>query len=136
MGEQESSELFDKADVLGLGRLNLLEFMSVMRKTVKVGIQEIGYGYLPLGWGSLTAYWLGLGLRELGLMLYRLPDTFYLPIPTSMKEKIPSFVASSATINTTQCVVMIVSLVGSLALTQKLCDDNKTGAVRFFYARH
>ena len=61
---EESSALFDKADVLGLGRLNLFEFMSILRKTVKVGIQEIGYGYLPLAWGSLTAYWLGLGMRE------------------------------------------------------------------------
>ena len=61
---EESSALFDKADVLGLGRLNLFEFMSILRKTVKVGIQEIGYGYLPLAWGSLTAYWSGLGMRE------------------------------------------------------------------------
>lgn len=64
LSEQESSDLFDKADYFGLGRLNLFEFMSIMRKTVKIGIQEIGYGYLPLAWGSLTAYWIALGMRE------------------------------------------------------------------------
>ncbi|KAL3796747.1 hypothetical protein HJC23_010894 [Cyclotella cryptica] len=62
--EHEANDLFDEADILGLGRLNLFEFMSIMRKTVSVGIQEIGYGYLPLAWGSLTAYWLGLGMQE------------------------------------------------------------------------
>ena len=62
--KQESDDLFDSADVLGLGRLNLLEFMTIMRKIVKVGIQEIGYGYLPLAWGSLTSYWIGLGIKE------------------------------------------------------------------------
>ena len=64
LSETESSKLFDRADFFQSGRLNLFEFMSILRKTVKVGIQEIGYGYLPLAWGSLTAYWLGLGLQE------------------------------------------------------------------------
>ena len=62
--EQEASDLFDKADILRSGRLNLFEFMSILRKTVKVGIQELGYGYIPLAWGSLTAYWIGLGMKE------------------------------------------------------------------------
>jgi len=60
----ELSDMFDKADMFQLGRLNLFEFMSIMRKTVRVEIQEIGYGYLPLAWGSLTAYWSGLGMQE------------------------------------------------------------------------
>ena len=64
LSETETSDLFDRADFFQSGRLNLFEFMSILRKTVKVGIQEIGYGYLPLAWGSLTAYWLGLGLQE------------------------------------------------------------------------
>lgn len=61
---QEASALFDTADYFENDRLNLFEFMTIMRKAVKVGIQEIGYGYLPLAWGSLTAYWLGLGMKE------------------------------------------------------------------------
>lgn len=60
----ESEKLFAQADFFRTGKLNLFEFMSVIRKTVKVGIQEIGYGYLPLAWGSLTSYWLGLGMEE------------------------------------------------------------------------
>jgi Ca2+-binding EF-hand superfamily protein len=39
LSEQELSDLFVQADVLGTGRLNLFEFMSIMRKNVKVGIQ-------------------------------------------------------------------------------------------------
>ena len=61
----------------GPTRMNLFEFMKRMRKVVRVGIQEIGYGYLPLAWASLTAYWLGLGLSELGLTLHRLPATVF-----------------------------------------------------------
>jgi len=125
---QESDDLFDKADVLRLGRLNLFEFMSIMRKIVKVGIQEIGYGYLPLAWGSLTAYWLGLGMRELGLTLVRVPSTFYLPIST---DWIPQAVASQDLIHSIQVVVMLASFACSVALTQKLCDDNRIGPVRF-----
>ena len=64
--EEELNRIFDEADIFGTGRLNLFEFMGILRKNVKVGIQEIGYGYLPLAWGSLTAYWLGLGMQELG----------------------------------------------------------------------
>ena len=60
----ELNDLFDKADLFQSGRLNLFEFMSIMRKTVRVEIQEIGYGYLPLAWGSLAAYWIGLGMQE------------------------------------------------------------------------
>ena len=60
----ELSDMFDKADIFQSGRLNLFEFMSIMRKTVRVEIQEIGYGYLPLAWGSLAAYWIGLGMQE------------------------------------------------------------------------
>ena len=131
LSKQESSELFDKADVLGLGRLNLFEFMSILRKTVKVGIQEIGYGYLPLAWGSLTAYWLGLGLRELGLSLVRLPSTFYVSLPETLSSRIPQFVASTSAIHITQACVMVISLMGALSLTQKLCDDNKIGIARF-----
>ena len=60
----ELNDLFDKADLFQSGRLNLFEFMSIMRKTVRVEIQEIGYGYLPLASGSLAAYWIGLGMQE------------------------------------------------------------------------
>ncbi|KAL9190297.1 hypothetical protein ACHAXT_007508 [Thalassiosira profunda] len=129
--EQQSNALFDKADVLGLGRLNLFEFMSILRKTVKVGIQEIGYGYLPLAWGSLTSYWLGLGMRELGLSLARLPETFYLPFSEEMKSGLPQFVADWGTIHAVQFVVMVTSFACTISLTQKLCDDNRIGPVRF-----
>lgn len=60
----ELSDVFDRADIFQSGKLNLFEFMSTMRKTVRVEIQEIGYGYLPLAWGSLAAYWIGLGMQE------------------------------------------------------------------------
>jgi Ca2+-binding EF-hand superfamily protein len=39
LSEEELNDLFDQADVLRTGRLNLFEFMSIMRKNVKVGIQ-------------------------------------------------------------------------------------------------
>ncbi|KAL7542286.1 hypothetical protein ACHAWF_007146 [Thalassiosira exigua] len=129
--EKESKELFNKADVLSLGRLNLLEFMSIMRKTVKTNIQEIGYGYLPLAWGSLTAYWVGLGMQELGLSLVRLPSTFYLTLPEMIQSKIPQYAAGPAAIHSVQCFVMLVAFACAVSLTQKLCDDNRIGPVRF-----
>ena len=36
MTEDELAKMFSQADTLGLGRLNALEFASVLRKTVKV----------------------------------------------------------------------------------------------------
>jgi Ca2+-binding EF-hand superfamily protein len=45
---EDKLELFRSADVIGQGRLNLFEFMTMMRKIAQAGIQEIGYGYLPL----------------------------------------------------------------------------------------
>jgi spore cortex formation protein SpoVR/YcgB (stage V sporulation) len=69
--------------------------------------------------------------KRLGLTLVRLPDTFYLPITETMKSRIPQFVASWDAIHSVQCIVMLVSFAGSLALTQKLCDDNRVGTVRF-----
>jgi Ca2+-binding EF-hand superfamily protein len=41
LSNEEKHELFSKADLLGHGRLNLFEFMSMMRKIVRVGIQEM-----------------------------------------------------------------------------------------------
>ena len=41
--DHELNDLFDQADVLNKGQLNLFEFMSILRKIVKIGIQEIGY---------------------------------------------------------------------------------------------
>jgi Ca2+-binding EF-hand superfamily protein len=41
LSQKEKHDLFSKADVLGHGRLNLFEFMGVMRKIVRVGIQEM-----------------------------------------------------------------------------------------------
>ncbi|KAL7535221.1 hypothetical protein ACHAXR_006354 [Thalassiosira sp. AJA248-18] len=129
--EEELNDLFDKVDVLGTGRLNLFQFMSILRKNVKVGIQEFGYGYLPLVWGSLTAYWLGLGMRELGLTLVRVPSTFGVWVSPGLRENIPQYVFDASTIHVVQCLVMLVSYIASIALTQKLCDDNRIGPVRF-----
>ena len=42
LSEEELNDLFDQVDVLGTGRLNLFMFMSILRKNVSVGIQEIG----------------------------------------------------------------------------------------------
>ena len=131
----ERSALFRQADVLGKGRLNLFEFMSAMRKIVRVGIQEIGYGYLPLAWASLTAYWLGIGLTEFGLLLERLPDTFYLdaataPLSLSLLSHI-SLSASPETVQAVQATLMLVAVPVSIGFTQKLCADNKIGRVRF-----
>jgi Ca2+-binding EF-hand superfamily protein len=41
LSKDDKHELFRSADVRGHGRLNLFEFMSVMRKIVRVGIQEM-----------------------------------------------------------------------------------------------
>jgi Ca2+-binding EF-hand superfamily protein len=129
--EVELNDLFDQADVLGNGRLNLFEFMMILRKNVKVGIQEIGYGYLPLAWGSLTAYWLGLGMQELGLTLMRVPSTFGFWVSSEVQESIPHYVFDLSTIHNVQFCVMLTSCIASVALTQKLCDDNRIGPVRF-----
>lgn len=61
----------------------------------------------------------------------RLPDTFDLPISTAITAHIPQFVASSGAVHAVQSAVMIASLAGAVSLTQKLCDDNKVGFVRF-----
>ena len=126
---EEKLELFRSADVVGKGRLNLFEFMALMRKIAKAGIQEIGYGYLPLAWGSLTAYWVGLGLKELGLTLARLPDTFYLDRFFSLQDF--SWVAGDGTVELVQTVLVLGALPVSIGLTQKLCDDNKITGLRF-----
>eukprot|EP00985_Skeletonema_marinoi_P032572 scaffold39178_cov220-Skeletonema_marinoi.AAC.9 len=131
LSEEELNDLFYQADVLGIGRLNLFEFMSILRKNVKIGIQEIGYGYLPLAWGSLTAYWLGLGMQELGLTLVRVPSTFNVWISQGFRDSIPQYVFDTSTIHAVQVSVMLVSYIASVALTQKLCDDNRIGPVRF-----
>jgi len=127
MPKEYVSHLFDQADIVKNGRLTLFEFMGVMRKTVAVGIQEIGYGYLPLAWASLTAYWLSVGMKELGLLFARLPDTFF--IDSSIH--LPAFVASDSAVHVTQMFLMLGSIPFSIALTQKLCDDNRIGSVRF-----
>lgn len=125
--EQEKQELFTNADILGNERLNLFEFMGIMRKIARVGIQEIGYGYLPLAWASLTAYWIGVGMREFGLTLARLPDTFYLDLPFAL----PQIAASENAIMTVQALLILGSLPLSIGLTQKLCNDNKIRGLRF-----
>jgi Ca2+-binding EF-hand superfamily protein len=125
--EQEKHEVFTKADILGNGRLNLFEFMSMMRKIVRVGIQEIGYGYLPLAWASLTAYWLGVGMKEFGLTLARLPDTFFIDSDFAL----PQIAASTEAIQATQTLLIVVALPLSIGLTQKLCNDNKIRGLRF-----
>ena len=61
----------------------------------------------------------------------RLPGTFNLPISTAMKSNIPHIVASPGVVHSVQSVLMIASLVGACSLTQKLCDDNKVGLVRY-----
>jgi Ca2+-binding EF-hand superfamily protein len=125
--DQEKHELFSNADRLGDGRLNLFEFMSMMRKIVRVGIQEIGYGYLPLAWASLTAYWLGIGMKELGLSLVRLPATFFMDHSMTL----PHISASTEIVQALQALLVIGALPISIGLTQKLCDDNKIGGIRF-----
>ena len=69
--------------------------------------------------------------HRLGLTLARLPDTFYLPFAAEIKSKIPQFVAEWDTIHTVQSVVMVTGLFCTVALTQKLCDDNRVGPARF-----
>lgn len=53
--KEDMGELFRFGDRLKNDRLNLFEFMSMLRKVVRVGIEEIIYGYLPFAWASLTA---------------------------------------------------------------------------------
>jgi len=69
--------------------------------------------------------------HRLGLTLARLPDTFYLHVPIDLQTKIPQFVGDIRLIHSLQCGVMLFSYVAALSLTQKLCDDNKIGVVRF-----
>lgn len=52
-------------------------------------------------------------------------------ISESLKSKIPQVVATQDIIHSVQCAVMLVSFACTIALTQKLCDDNKIGPVRF-----
>jgi Ca2+-binding EF-hand superfamily protein len=125
--DQERHELFSNADRLGNGRLNLFEFMTMMRKIVRVGIQEIGYGYLPLAWASLTAYWLSVGMKELGLSLARLPDTFFMDSSMTL----PQIAASTEVVQAVQAILVVGALPISIGLTQKLCNDNKIGGLRF-----
>ena len=88
--------------------MNLFEFMKRMRKVVRVGIQEIGYGYLPLAWASLTAYWLGLGLSELGLTLTRLPATVFGAAANTLEwHWLPAVAASPSVIQTVQSVLVL-----------------------------
>lgn len=126
---EDKLELFRSADVIGQGRLNLFEFMTMIRKIAQAGIQEIGYGYLPLAWASLTAYWLTLGMKELGLTLARAPATFYLD--KFFPVNLPSFVASDGAVELVQTALVIGSVPFSIGLTQKLCDDNRIGGLRF-----
>ena len=42
LSEEELNDVFDEVDVLGTGRLSLFQFMSILRKNVTVGLQEIG----------------------------------------------------------------------------------------------
>jgi len=109
-------------------RLNLFQFMSMMRKIVRVGIQEIGYGYLPMAWASLTAYWLGIGMSELGLSVARLPDTFFMDQPSTA---LPQISAGIEIIEPLQALLVLGAIPISIGLTQKLCADNKIGGIRF-----
>jgi hypothetical protein len=127
LSDQERHELFGNADRRWDGRLNLFEFKSMMRKIVRVGIQEIGYGYLPLAWASLTAYWLGIGMKEIGLSLARLPDTFFMDSSMTL----PHIAASTEVVQAIQPVLAVGALPISIGLTQNLCNDNKIGGVRF-----
>jgi hypothetical protein len=126
--EEEKHELFGEVDRLKDGHLNLFEFMSMMRKIVRVGIQEIGYGYLPLAWASLTAYWLSVGMKEFGLTLARLPGTLYMD-PSMFN--LPHISASTELVQAMQAVLVAGALPLSIGLTQKLCIDNKIGGLRF-----
>ena len=69
--------------------------------------------------------------HRLGLSLARLPDTFYLSIPPAFESKIPQFVANDNIIHSLQLGVILCSYVAAISLTQKLCDDNRIGIVRF-----
>lgn len=130
VSDMEKSEFFEGVDRTGDGRLNLFEFMSTLRKIVRVGIQEIGYGYLPLAWACLTAYWLQTGLQEVGLTLARLPNTFYID---DFFLKLPQVSASDGVVQVLQAVLVLGSLPPSIGLTQKLCNDNKIGGIRFSF---
>jgi hypothetical protein len=128
----EESNLLDDKNT-GSKRLNLFDFMGMMRKLVRVGIQEIGYGYLPLAWASLTAYWLGFGMKELGLVLARLPDTLWLnsnDVAVAASGNLPSIVADDSVIHILQAVLIVGAVPISIGLTQKLCNDNRIGPIR------
>ena len=70
-------------------------------------------------------------MRELGLTLARVPSTFGVWVLPRLEESIPQFSFDTSTIHAVQSVVIIVSYIASVSLTQKLCDDNRIGPVRF-----
>ena len=70
-------------------------------------------------------------MRELGLTLVRVPSTFNVWISPGLRDSIPQFVFDTNTIHVVQASVMIASYLASVFLTQKLCDDNRVGPVRF-----
>jgi hypothetical protein len=93
-----------------------------------VSLTTRGYGYLPLAWASLTAYWVGIGMTELGLSLARLPDTLFME---AQSISLPSISASPELVQIVQAGLVLGALPISIGLTQKLCNDNKTGNLRF-----
>jgi hypothetical protein len=68
-------------------------------------------------------------MKELGLILARAPDTFYLDRVITLD--LPSIVASDGTVKVVQSALLLGTLAVSIGLTQKLCDDNKVGGLRF-----
>jgi hypothetical protein len=66
-------------------------------------------------------------MKELGLSLARLPDTFFMDQSISL----PSISASPEIVQLVQLALVLGALPISIGLTQKLCNDNKTGNLRF-----
>jgi hypothetical protein len=68
-------------------------------------------------------------MQELGLSLARLPDTVFME-PSSIMN-LPSISASPEVVQVVQAGLVLGALPFSIGLTQKLCNDNKTGNLRF-----
>ncbi|MEG4804994.1 sigma 54-interacting transcriptional regulator [Microcoleus sp. ARI1-B5] len=75
----------------------------------------LAYGYLPLVWGGSLAHYWRLGLQEGGRVI---PVTF--ATFGQIRDDLPSFVGDPAVISFLQGVTLIVSLLVTLFVTQKI----------------
>jgi transcriptional regulator with AAA-type ATPase domain/NAD-dependent dihydropyrimidine dehydrogenase PreA subunit len=98
----------------GLYKLGKLEFIS-LKICKPLPFITMAYGYLPLVLGGNLAHYFKLGLAEGGQII---PITF--ATFGQVSNNLPSFIAPAAVIAFLQGLTLIVSLIGTFFLTQKI----------------